>query len=146
MSKIDISLLKQRKVNITTEFMFQLGYQLNQAIFMFWTKFAQKGYIWSKTRKMNIAIEFDIYVIYCRLSTKFHLMQTRVFPNRVFLVSNRKSEHHHPIQNICIGLSTKFQLKQNILIFWIEFAQKGHFQSKTEKVWMTSNFITFELV
>ena len=35
--------------------------------------------------------------------------------------------------HIRLGLGTKIQLKLTILIFWTEFAQKGYFQSKTEK-------------
>ena len=35
---------------------------------------------------------------------------------------------------IRISLGNKFQLKLKILAFWIKFAQKGYFWSKTEKV------------
>ena len=36
-------------------------FQLKQTISSFWTKFAQKGYFWSKTEEMNIIIEFYIF-------------------------------------------------------------------------------------
>ena len=56
----------------------------------------------------------------------------QIYPKRAFLVKNRKSEHHHYILHIRIGLGTKFQLRSTILIFWAKFAQKGCFWSKTE--------------
>ena len=40
----------------------------------------------------------------------------------------------------------RFWLKLTILTFWTKFAQKGHFWSKTEKVNITIEFFTFELV
>ena len=65
---------------------------------------------------------------------------------RVFPVRNRKSEHRHWILHIWIRLGTKFQLKLTVFIFWIKFAQKGFFPSKTEKVKATIEFCIFELV
>ena len=52
----------------------------------------------------------------------------------MFMVRNRKIEHHHCIPLIQISLGTKFQLKLTILIFLTTFTQKGFFWSKTEKV------------
>ena len=52
----------------------------------------------------------------------------------VFLAQNSKSKHHHQIQHIQISHGTNFHLKNKILVIWIKFAQKGYFQSKTEKV------------
>ena len=65
---------------------------------------------------------------------------------RVFPVWNRKSEHRHWILHIWIRLGTKFQLKLTVFIFWIKFAQKGFFPSKTEKVNTTIEFCLYELV
>ena len=45
-----------------------------------------------------------------------------------------------------ISLGTKFQLKQTVLIFGIEFAQKWCFRSKAETVNTTIEFCGFELV
>ena len=67
-------------------------------------------------------------------------------PKRVFLVSNRKSEHHHWILHIRISVGTKFQLKLTSLIFWTKFLPKGYFQSKTNKMNTTIEFCIFELV
>ena len=36
-------------------------FQIKLTILIFWTKFTQKGYFWSKTKKMNSAIEFFIF-------------------------------------------------------------------------------------
>ena len=43
------------KISVGTKF------QLKVTILMFWTKFAQKGYFHSKTKKMNITIEFCMF-------------------------------------------------------------------------------------
>ena len=40
------------------------------------------------------------------------------------MVKNEKSEHHHLILHIRIGLGTKFQLKLTILFFWTKFTKK----------------------
>ena len=45
---------------------------------------------------------------------------------------------------MCLG--TKFQLKETILIFWSDGAQKGCFRFKTEKVSIIIEFSTFKLV
>ena len=50
-------------------------FHLSHTNLVFWTKFYQKRYFWSKTEKVNITIEFGIY-IYISLDTKFHLKQT----------------------------------------------------------------------
>ena len=49
--------------------------------------------------------------------------------------------------HIRISLSTNFQLKLTIAIFWTKFAKKGsYFQSKTDKIDTTIEFCIFELV
>ena len=52
-------------------------FHLKQIIFIFWTKFAQKGYFWSKTEKMNVTIEINI-IVYSRIDpdANFRLKQT----------------------------------------------------------------------
>ena len=63
----------------------------------------------------------------------------------MFPVSNRKAEYHHWILHIQISLGTKFPLKLTILNFWTKFTQKGHFQSKMEKLNITIEFSILEL-
>ena len=46
----------------------------------------------------------------------------------------KKNERHHGILHVQITLSTKFQLKLTILIFWTKFVQKRYSRLKTEKV------------
>ena len=65
---------------------------------------------------------------------------------RVLPVKNRTSEHQHWILHIWIRLSTKFQLKLTILIFWTNLTQERYFRSKTEKVNMIFEFCIFELL
>ena len=87
---------------------------------------------WSKYKISGETVNFDIL--------------DQVCPKKVFLVENRKREHHHWILRIWIGLSTKFQAKLSILIFWTKFAQKRYFWSKAEKVNIIIEFCVFELV
>ena len=60
-------------------------------------------------------------------------------------VENRKNEYHHWILHNRISLSTNFQLKLTIVLFWTTFAQKGIcFQSKADKIDTTIEFRIFE--
>ena len=67
-------------------------------------------------------------------------------PNKVFPIKNWKIGHHHWILHIWVSPGTKFQLKLTILIFWTKFAQKGYFQSKSEKMNTTIKFCIFKSV
>ena len=109
--------------------------QLQPTILMFWTKFTtKKGYLGSKTEKMNIIIQFFVFeLVWVRilgLNWQFWFFGTS-FPNNWFLVENSKRESDHWILHIQISLGTKFQLKLTILIFSINFVWKGYFY-KTE--------------
>ena len=52
-------------------------FHLKQIIFIFWTKFAQKGYFRSKTEKVNVTIEINV-MVYIRIDpdANFCLKQT----------------------------------------------------------------------
>ena len=43
-----------------------------------------------------------------------------------------------------MSVSTEFQFKKTILIFWTKFAQKWHFKSKTDKMNQTIEFSILE--
>ena len=95
---------------------------------------------------MNITFEFCIFELpNFRLNWQFWFFGPNL-PYRVFLVENWRSEHHSWSLHIWIRLSTKFQPKLTNLIFWIKFAQKGHFLSKRAKLNITIEFCLFELV
>ena len=51
-------------------------FQLKVTILIFWTKFAKKGYFWSKTRKANSIFFHWIFFIGIRLATKISLKLT----------------------------------------------------------------------
>ena len=70
----------------------------------------------------------------------------QICPKTVFPLENRKNEHHHWIMHIEISLSTIFQLKLIILIFWTKLNPKGYFWLKIEKMNTTIKFCIFELV
>ena len=73
--------------------------------------------------------------------TKFHFKQTilnfgtKFVQKGYFGSTTNKSEHHHYILQIRIGLRNKFHLK--LTVFWTKFTQKENFQSQTEKVNIT---------
>ena len=124
-------------------------FQLELIILIFWTKFAQNEYFWSKTEKLNITIEFYIFELvwvpnFTLNNQSWNLDQ--IYPKRVFSLEKEKSEHQRWVLHIRISLATKFQLKLTILIFWTKFLEKGYFRSKTEKVNTTIEFCIFELV
>ena len=58
----------------------------------------------------------------------------QICPRKIFIVRNRKIEHHHCIPLIQISLGTKFQLKLTILIFWPDLPKKG-FSGLKQKKW-----------
>ena len=67
-------------------------------------------------------------------------------PKKSISSLKQKSEHLHWILHIQISQTTKFQLKNTILIFWTKFAQKQCYQLKTEKVSITNECCIFKLV
>ena len=90
-------------MNITIEFfilelVLSTNFQLKLTIAIFWTKFAQEKNLWSKTEKVNI-IEFRLFKLVSwyqisALTDNFDFFE-EICPKKVFLVKNRKSEHHH---------------------------------------------------
>ena len=98
------------KVFLNTKF------QLKLKILIFWTKFAQKGYFWFKTKCEH---PYQILHIQNSLGTKFKLkltilnFWTKLPQNGYF----RKNEKHHRILHIRISLGSKFQFQQTVLSF-----------------------------
>ena len=85
------------------------------------------------------------------VDSKFHFLQTistSTNQKKGHLRSKtQKNDNHYWILHIRISLSTNFQLKLTIAIFWTKFAKKGsYFQSKTDKIDTTIEFCIFELV
>ena len=69
MPKKGISAQKQKKSEfhygiLHTRISLRTKFQRKLTIFMFWTKFAQKGYSQSKTENVNTTIEFCIFVLF----------------------------------------------------------------------------------
>ena len=117
----------QKSHNWVLQIQTSLGVKFHpkQTIFNFWTKFTQKSNFRSNS------------LIGISLGTKFQLniklwIFGPYFPNPGTCGPKQKTEHHHQIQQTQIRLDTKFHPKQTILIFWIKFAQKGHFPYKKE--------------
>ena len=108
--------LKIEKVNSVIEFCrFEL-----LTIFIFWTKFAQKGYLWSKTEKITIIIEVSIFELVQVPNFSLNWQFSFFGPNlskKVFQYKSAKIEHHHRLLRIQINLVTKFLLKLTSLIF-----------------------------
>ena len=102
-------------------------FQLKLTIFVFLTKFAQKGCFRSKIKQRNTIIRIT-------LGTKFQVKLS------VFIFWTKFA---HTI--IPITLGTKFQVKLSIWIFWTKFALKGYLRSKTQKRNITTEFCIFQL-
>ena len=69
-------------------------------------------------------------------TNNFELLN-QICPRKIFMVKNRKSEHHHWIPFVQISLSTKFQLKLTtwqLLFFWPDLPKKG-FSGLKQKKW-----------
>ena len=89
--------------------------------------------------------------IWISLGTKFQFKLTILFfwpnlQNKVLPINNWKIDHPYWVLHFWISAGTKFQLKLTILIFWTKFAQKGYFQSKSEKMNTTNKFCIFKSV
>ena len=70
----------------------------------------------------------------------------QICPKKLIPIKNREIEHNYWILHIRISLTTKFQNKLTILIFWTKVAQKAYFPSKTEKLNITTEFCIFQFV
>ena len=122
-------------MNITIEFfIFKLVevpiFSLNWQFRFFWPVLPTKGsYFQSKTDEIDTAIEFCIFelVFVSNLTLNNFEFLDQIYSINIFLFKNRKSEHHHWIPHVQISLSTKFQLKRTILIFYIISAQTDNF-------------------
>ena len=150
-------------------------FHFKQTVLISWTKFAQKGYFPSKAEQViyyyqiqhiRISISTNFHLKLMKITIEFStfelvLKPTFIFSRQLWFGPNLpnkgfygfKTGHMMNItisattfQRIWISLGTKFHLKQTILIFWNRFAEKGYFQSKTEKVNITVEFSIFELV
>ena len=113
-----------------------------ETILDFWTKFAQEGYIWLKTKSKHY---HWILLIRISFSTKFQNKLTNLvfwikFAQKRFFWSN--TEKVNRTIEFCIF---KFQLKLTNLSFWTKFTQNRDFRSKREKVSITMEFSIFEL-
>ena len=123
--KMGISGQKQEKVNTTIEFcMFKLvlvpNFILNRQL-IFWSRFAQKGYIWSETEKKK-KITINFLYIWISLGTKLLLkliiliFWTKFVQKGYFRSKTEKRGHHHWILHIWISLGTEFHFKQFLIL------------------------------
>ena len=68
------------------------------------------------------------------------------FPQKVFPVIHRKSEHHLWILHIWINLDTKVLIKETILNFWPNYSEKNISSLIPRKLNINIEFCIFELV
>ena len=68
-------------------------FHLKLTILNFWSKFTQKGYFWSKTDQVNMAIEFCIFEL---TYNHFHniLRLFNVLPNFPFTTSETMDDYY----------------------------------------------------
>ena len=131
------------RISLATKFQLQL------IILTFWIKFAQKGYFRSKTKNLNIIIEFCmfelVYVPNFSLKQEFWLFGPNL-PKKGISSQKQKRQSHQWVLHIRISVGTKFEHKVTILIFWTKFAPKSHFHLKTKKENSIIELCIFELV
>ena len=97
---------KTEKVNMIIEFpMFKLflmpNFRLN---WKFWTRFAKKGFFWTRHNFYIILLHIQISLVWNFSSNWQFWFFGPNLPKKVFPVKNRKSEHHHGILHIHISL------------------------------------------
>ena len=114
------------------------NFSLNWQFWIFWLDLPEKGFSDLEQKKLTPHIFYIILHIHIILVRNFSSNWQFWFfgpnlPKKVFLVENRKSEHHHGILHIWINLGIKFQLKLIILTFWTKLTQERYFQSKAEQ-------------
>ena len=134
-------------MNITTEFcVFELvkvpNFTLNWQFWFFGPNLAKEYLV--KIGKKWTTYEPHIFEI-----SRYQTSASRIkFASKGFSQSKKErvNSTHHWILHIQISLGTKFQLKLTILIFWTIFAQKGYFQSLSEKMNTTIKFCIFKSV
>ena len=82
---------KKMKISLSIKFHFE------RTILNFWTKFAQRRYLWSKVEKWTSSLNsaYSNYTCYqiSAVTDNFDFFD-QIYPKKVFLVWNRKSEHH----------------------------------------------------
>ena len=103
------------RINLDTKF------ELKLKIWIFWIKFSQKEYSRSKTKKVNITIEFCMLKLVQVLNFGVNWQFQFFGPN----LQNTKSEHHHWILQIRISLGNKPHFKQTIRKLGTKFAPKN---------------------
>ena len=94
-------------------------FQLKLTISIFRTKFARKGYFWTKWKKQTAPLHSKL------------------------TISSLKTEKVNTTIGFCIFklfFGTKIEHKLRVLTFWSKSAQKGYFWSKMEKVNITIEF------
>ena len=103
-------------------------FQLKVTILSIWTRLTRKGYFKSKKKKIKIALLELVSVLHFSFNKQFSFFWKN-FPKKGFFRSKMEKGIFHNR----ISLSTKFQLKLTILIFWTKFALNGYLLSQPKK-------------
>ena len=94
-----VKIIKSEHHHLIQQIKISLGKKIHrkQTILSLWTKFPQKEYFRSKTRKTNIAIEFSILELLCILwSWRNPLFENFFFYNEVHLLKIKYSTKKMP--------------------------------------------------
>ena len=119
---------------------------------IFWTKFAQKWYFWSKTEKVNIilpdfSLKWQVFIFWTQFSQKGY-SQSKIEKLVPWLIWICWIQWWYTIKFSIFKLVKVpyFTLNWQFLTFWTKLAHKGYFQSKTDKVNTIIEFCIFKLV
>ena len=99
-----------------------------QTILKSCTKSTQKGYFRSKTKKVNITVEFFVFEL---IQVPIFTLNKQLWIFRPILagkgIFGLEEEKVNVIIKFWISVVTKYRHKHTILIFWTKFAQKDYF-------------------
>ena len=108
---------------------------------IFLTRFTQKGFFWSKTKKKRTPYIFYIiphiqFILVRNFNSNWQFLFFRSnFHKKVFPVKNWKSWHHHWISHIQISLLVpNFCFNWQFWFFWPDLPKKG-FSGLKQKKW-----------
>ena len=95
-------------------------FHLKKTILFFWTKFAPKGYLQSKTEKVNITMEFSIFELVKMpsfiLKRKFWYFWSKSVAKVLFIINNSSIPKVFSFHKICL-LKGKYFLRSLLICF-----------------------------
>ena len=106
-----------------------IKFRLNLKIFIFWTRFAQKGHFWFETEKMNVTTELCIFELVSVLN--FSLNRQFWFSGSILLKKGHFRKKMEKVNTVVefytflLVLVWNLSLNWQFWLFWLNFPKKG---------------------